>query len=397
MVNQSFREKLLKIIHLYGEYPKESIDLLWDSKNYASKKVSELIKKGVIRETVSEYKDVFMDEKFGRKRTVIRKIKRLTPARKKQELDGNGNLLPAEAANGKKRIRSGLQWVERGNRVTECMTMFSESGAVIETDTELKMSDIKLSKTDSIAYTTTEIKKIYGEEFNKTNQYRSCAIGITPGGTYIAYNLKNKLIEWSQSGELKMKGLAEDITRKKQNIRKTVKINALLFTKNPDIGARLIFNTDESITKKTYQKTSQKKELINITDIYDNTYLLPLSRIGIKRMKWMYIPDWEHILNQMMYTDEDIERAKGSYADAISKNKKIYLTYANGNIGNLLRFYYGIKTHPENQHVLKIVSEQEEMVRKIFGSSAEYEIYETEQICKAMDTYSETMKTYIRD
>lgn len=377
---RTFKDKLLYIIKLYGEYPNKSIDLLSDSKGYAAKKVCEMEKKELIRKVTNEYVVERMDEKFNRKRKELKKIKRLLPPKNKNTIKLSKSCDGQNEKELTNHIRTGKGWIERNHRVIEVMTSCYEAGIIIEPGNEEKTS-LTWNYNSKIAYTILELKKMAGIEFNKATQYRSCAATITPGGGYIIYNIFDNLIEWSISGETKIHDIFYELIRRNGL---HVNISSIVFVKDYTLGAKMIMNTDRNIKLSRFVK--KEKSIINISSIYDNTYLLPLSREGIKLLYICTKKNWEENLNKLLYMQQMIDNAKKSYADAIDiENQTLYTTFIAGNMIKLMRTYYFIQLHPQYKYVIKVLSFQKKMITELFQNKVIVHSYDINQIVDGME------------
>lgn len=229
--------------------------------------------------------------------------------------------------------------MERLLNMTETMQMMHLSNVSSYPDETVELKEgIKSGGTgQSVFYPSMEIKKAghYKDEVmqrdgeKRVQTSRIYGMMISVGGVYAVYNISDKLIEWKQYGEIKMKNHIKQLTRE---CTRGKDIGCILLATDMKVYARVITNE--------YQKGHKgAKILLNIDYAYEKMYGLPTTKDGIEMLRIMQEENWEEEMEQNLLggCSRDI-RSYSVVCDARSEEDGYILLFCNGNIARLKLF-----------------------------------------------------------
>jgi len=220
------------------------------------------------------------------------------------------------------------QHIQRNHRVAEALALCMAAGVEIRPYVlpVLQKRDFMLAVPDSPSfYIARDLKKIYGDDTNKTAFTRVTGALLYQGNCFAVYNTRDCVMKWSGLGEVKTLGNLTELVR--MNAGYDMGNAALLLGKNAEIALKTVMESDKS-----------RKPDLRFDRIYKRIHFIPLNQTGVRLLKILVSPNWNEKLLNALFEPNQRSYNRGSMEyDAIVGGKKI-LSHLDGDIARLIRF-----------------------------------------------------------
>ena len=220
------------------------------------------------------------------------------------------------------------QHIWRNHRVAEALALCMAAG--VETRPyilpDLQKNEIMINVPGSPCfYIARDLKRIGGDDTNKTAFTRIAGVLFCQGFTCAVYNTRGSVMKWSGLGEVKALGNLLELVR--MNAGLDLVNTALLFGKSADIALKTIIESDKN-----------RKPDLRFDRIYKRIHFIPLDQNGIRLLKMLILPNWnERLLNALF---EPCQRSynRGAFEYDAIVDGRIVLSHLDGDIARLIRF-----------------------------------------------------------
>jgi len=218
--------------------------------------------------------------------------------------------------------------IERNHRVAEVLALCMAAGVEVRPYTlpALQKSSISLVVPDSPCfYIARDLKRVGGNETNKTAYTRTTGALFYPGGAYAAYNTRGAVMKWSGLGEVKARGDLLELARMNAGVNEIS--SALLFGQKPETALDTILESDKS-----------RRPELRFDRIYPQIHFVPLDGNGARLLRMLVTPDWKEKLLGALFEQGQRSYDRGAMEyDAIVEGRVI-LSHLDGDIARLIRF-----------------------------------------------------------
>ena len=362
--------KLITVLSIVGEYPMCSMELFGNKREY-KKVVRNLTDIQTIRNSVT-------------KEEMTCRVINISGRGKLKTIRLNRNALKLldwidvessdyyMAAYNNSRFTGNEMNIRRNHRVAESVCLFLTAGAnVIPYDIyPLQNKELKRAMPDTPSfYLARDIKRIGGNEMNKTMFTRVTGALFSYGRCYAVYNTRDSVMKWSGMGEIKTVNNLTEICRYNSNIKSVD--SAILMSDSFDKAMDTIIKSE-----------NQKKYELRFDAVYNHIYYVPLDEYGIRQLKIMLIPDWNERLSDLLFGDAYVRPEDRVFEyDAYIDDKYIF-SFLDGDIARLIRFKeYAISDDSKKFEVV-CYSHQIEILRLYMGEIVSYKRIDLERVEK---------------
>lgn len=351
----SYSEKLLKLIALCGEFPYHSLYMIDGNDRIVKRTLNNMKKEGYIT-TVGK----------GQFKTI-----RLTKKAFKPLSDLGEEYLEhymfASSGHKFRGGKDGERIVWRNHRLAEILVMFRYINAKLwcfeKPELTLKKHKSPFDKDDIVFYNSREMKNADVEQRYKTEFTRVMGALFSPGGVYAVYNTNKGLMKWNRQGEGKAQVLIEDIVAANYSGGHEDLKHAIMFGKDIET-ARAILESNGG------PRDANDFEMLSFDNTFENIYFIPLDGHGIYQLKLLIQSNWKDAVNYAIFPEEYLMTDSLSIdCDAYDGNKKYILSFLDGNIGRLKRFKEA-SYNSKKEYEVVCFDWQKEMVADYMGKNA---------------------------
>ena len=360
--------KLIAILSITGEYPMCSMELFGNEREY-KKIVSKLTSVQTIRNADTKEEmtcKVLNVSGKGRLKT----IRLNKSAMGILEWIDKGVLDYYMAAFNGHKFSGDEGHIRRNHRVAESVCLCMTAGVSVMPYNLYKLQNKEIRRTlpDSPSfYPARDIKRIGGNEMNKTMFTRLTGALFSYGKCYAVYNSRESVMKWSGMGEIKTVNNLMEICRYNSNI-KTVDA-AILMGESYEAAITTIMESDKN-----------RRYEYRFDSIYNHIYFVPLNEYGIRQLKIMLLPDWNEKLSDLLFGDAYVRPEERTFEyDAFIDNKYIF-SFLDGDIARLIRFREYVESDKSRKYELVCYVHQLEDVKRYMENYCLYKTISMEQV-----------------
>lgn len=360
--------KLIAILSITGEYPMCSMELFGNKREY-KKIVSKLTSIQTIRndDTKEEMTCKVLNVSGKGRLKTIRLNKssiRILDWLDKDALDYY------MAAFNEHKFSGDEGHIRRNHRVAESVCLCMTAGAGVMPYNLFKLQNKELRRTlpDSPSfYLARDIKRIGGNEMNKTMFTRLTGALFSYGRCYAVYNSRDSVMKWNGMGEIKTVNNLIEICRYNSNI-KTVD-SAILMGESYEAALTTVMESDKS-----------RRYEFRFDSIYNHIYFVPLNDYGIRQLKIMLLPDWNYRLHDLLFGDAYVRPEERIFEyDALIDYKYIF-SFLDGDIARLIRFREYVESDKSRKYEVVCYTHQFEDVKRYMEDYCLYKTISMEQV-----------------
>lgn len=364
--------KLITVLSIVGEYPMCSMELFGNKREY--------------KKVVRNLTDIQTIRNSNTKEEIICRVINVSGRGKMKTIRLNRNALVLldwiskesfvyyMAAYNKSRFTGNEKNIRRNHRVAESVCMLMTAGAnVIPYELyPLQNKELRRAMPDAPSfYLARDIKRIGGNEMNKTMFTRLTGALFSYGRCYAVYNTRDSVMKWSGMGEIKTVNNLSEICRYNTNIKSVD--SAILMSDSFDKAMDTIIKSE-----------NQKKYELRFDAVYNHIYFVPLDEYGIRQLKIMLLPDWNERLSDMLFGDAYVRPEDRVFEfDAYIDDKYIF-SFLDGDIARLIRFKELVMSDDSRTYEIVCFSHQVEDVRRNMDDKCLYKTISMKSIEKVM-------------
>ena len=190
-----------------------------------------------------------------------------------------------------------------------------------------------------VFYLAKELKKIGGNEMNKTMFTRMVGALFSGETCYAVYNTREAVMKWSGMGEFKTMHHLLELARLNTGITK--------------VDSALLLGESDSIALKTLLESDKSRRMeFRFDSIYRHVHFIPMNELGVRILKLLTIPDWNEKLLELLFEPEDRSYNKGSFEYDACVNGVYVFSHLDGDIARLIRFREAIRNQDVKTEVL---------------------------------------------
>lgn len=234
---------------------------------------------------------------------------------------------------GKYNLSGAPERIDRNHRVAETVALFRTSG--IETRPfelpQLQMTFFqKTVLDDPTFYPSHELKHVGNDQINKTGFSRITGMLFSPGGCYAIYNSRDYRMDWNGRGEGKVRLHLSSIARMNANVE--------------EINSAMMLGTDYRIAKQTlgYLNKVRRAEM-RFDRIYDHLHFIPMNSFGTRLIKLLSTPDWNEILQEILFDDHERAGAGATFCYDAIQNGEYVLSFLDSDIFRLNAYFEAVR------------------------------------------------------
>lgn len=360
--------KLIAILSITGEYPMCSMELFGNKREY-KKIVSKLTSIQTIRndDTKEEMTCKVLNVSGKGRLKTIRLNKssiRILDWLDKDALDYY------MAAFNEHKFSGDEGHIRRNHRVAESVCLCMTAGAGVMPYNLFKLQNKELRRTlpDSPSfYLARDIKRIGGNEMNKTMFTRLTGALFSYGRCYAVYNSRDSVMKWNGMGEIKTVNNLIEICRYNSNI-KTVD-SAILMGESYEAALTTVMESDKS-----------RRYEFRFDRLYYHIYFVPLNEYGVRQLKIMLLPDWNERLSDLLFGVAYVRPEERIFEyDAFIDNKYIF-SFLDGDIARLIRFKEAAESDESKTYEVVCYPHQLEYVKRYMGDCCSYKTISIEKV-----------------
>lgn len=360
--------KLIAILSITGEYPMCSMELLGNKREY-KKIVSKLTSVQTIRnaDTKEEMTCKVLNVSGKGRLKTIRLNKNAMGI---LEWIDKGVLDYYMAAFNGHKFSGDEGHIRRNHRVAESVCLCMTAGVSVMPYNLYKLQNKEIRRTlpDSPSfYPARDIKRIGGNEMNKTMFTRLTGALFSYGRCYAVYNSRESVMKWSGMGEIKTVNNLMEICRYNSNI-KTVDA-AILMGESYEAAITTIMESDKN-----------RRYEYRFDSIYNHIYFVPLNEYGIRQLKFMLLPDWNEKLSDLLFGDAYVRPEERTFEyDAFIDGKYIF-SFLDGDVARLIRFREYVESDKSRKYELVCYVHQLEDVKRYMKDYCLYKMISIEKV-----------------
>ena len=360
--------KLIAILSITGEYPMCSMELLGNKREY-KKIVSKLTSVQTIRnaDTKEEMTCKVLNVSGKGRLKTIRLNKNAMGI---LEWIDKGVLDYYMAAFNGHKFSGDEGHIRRNHRVAESVCLCMTAGVSVMPYNLYKLQNKEIRRTlpDSPSfYPARDIKRIGGNEMNKTMFTRLTGALFSYGRCYAVYNSRESVMKWSGMGEIKTVNNLMEICRYNSNI-KTVDA-AILMGESYEAAITTIMESDKN-----------RRYEYRFDSIYNHIYFVPLNEYGIRQLKFMLLPDWNEKLSDLLFGDAYVRPEERTFEyDAFIDGKYIF-SFLDGDVARLIRFREYVESDKSRKYELVCYVHQLKDVKRYMKDYCLYKMISIEKV-----------------
>lgn len=249
---------------------------------------------------------------------------------------------------------------ERNHRVAEAATMCMCAGVEFRPYLlpQLQNTEIlHLIPNDPVFYLAKDLKKVGGDEMNKTMFTRLVGSLFSGSSCYAVYNTRAAVMKWNGMGEFKTLHSLLEIGRLNAGI--TQIDSALLFGASDETALQTMLESDKS-----------RRPEFRFDAIYRHVYFVPMNEHGIRMLRILALPDWNERLLDLLFEPAQRSYNKGNFEYDACVDGVFVLSHLDGDLARLIRFRDAIQNQKVPTEVL-CYPHQVPFLREYLGQTAE--------------------------
>lgn len=367
--------KLITVLSIIGEYPMCSMELFGNKREY--KKVVHNL---TITQTIKN---------AATKKELTCKVLNVSGKGKLKTIRLNKNALEILnwlderaldyylAAFDNHRFSGMEGHIRRNHRVAESICLFMTSGAKVIPYELYPLQNRELKRVlpePPSFYLARDIKRIGGNEMNKTMFTRLTGALFSYGRCYAVYNTKDSVMKWSGMGEIKTINNLTEICRYNSDIKSVD--SAILMSDSFDKALNTIL---ESEKKRKYE--------FRFDAVYEHIFYIPLNEYGIRQLKMMLQPNWDNRLLHILFGDTYVRPEERVFAYDAHINNKYILSFLDGDLASLIRFKETAEIDKRKSYEVVCYSHQFDDVKKFVGDIIVCNVIDLEKVEEKMIMY----------
>ncbi len=270
-------------------------------------------------------------------------------------------------------FRGDMQHKNRNHRIAEVYAMCMRAGIffppyavpILQDEERQRLFD------DRIAfYSSRHLKNVSVGEMNKIKFIRIAGAVFAYGSCYAVYNMRNEILRWHGTGEIKTRVALTEIGRMNASSR--------------EVDSAILFGRSQWQALQTVLASAERHGRdFRLDIVYQSVYFVELSENGIRTFRLFRIPNWKEKLRLLLFDETELARGDTRIECDAYVDGKYILSYLDGDMAKLIRFYNGTRDGREEIEII-CYPFQEEFVRNYFGRDTVVKTISLDVIEKAM-------------
>ena len=192
---------------------------------------------------------------------------------------------------------------------------------------------------EPVFYQSKDLKRIGGDEMNKTMFTRLVGALFCGSTCYAVYNTRNAVMKWSGMGEFKTLHHLLEIGR----------LNGKITT----IDSAMLIGEDYNVAVDTLIESGKNRRLeFRFDSIYRHIHFIPMDESGIRLLKIMILPDWKNRLLDLMFEPDDRSFDQGYFEYDAYINGVYIFSHLDSDLARLMRFREAVHSQYERFEVV---------------------------------------------
>lgn len=192
---------------------------------------------------------------------------------------------------------------------------------------------------DTVFYLAKDLKKVGGNEMNKTMFTRMVGALFSQCSCYAVYNTRAAVMKWSGMGEFKALHHLLELGRLNADI--TRMDSAVLLGESDSVALRTLLESDKS-----------RRLEFRFDSIYRHVHFIPMNELGVRLLRILAVPDWNETLLDLLFEPEDRSYNKGAFEYDACVEGVFVLSHLDGDLARLIRFREAIRNQTVKTEVL---------------------------------------------
>ena len=212
---------------------------------------------------------------------------------------------------------------------------------------------IEIIPEDPVFYQSKDLKRVGGDEMNKTMFTRLVGALFYGDNCYAVYNTRNAVMKWSGMGEFKTLHHLLEIGRLNGRIT--------------NIDSALLIGTDYSVAMGTLLESGKNRRLeFRFDSIYQHIHFVPMDEYGIRLLRILILPDWKNRLLDLLFERDNRSYDQGYFEyDAYIDGVYIF-SHLDGDLARLMRFREAVHSQYKRYEVV-CFTHQMAFIREYLG------------------------------
>ncbi len=261
----------------------------------------------------------------------------------------------------------------RNHRIAEVYAMCMRAGIFFPPYVVPILQDEERKRlfSDTVAfYSSRHLKNVSVGEMEKIKFIRIVGAVFAYGSCYAVYNMRNEVLRWHGTGEIKTRVALTEISR--------------MNCSSGEVDSAILFGRSQWQALQTVLASAERHgKDFRLDIIYQTVHFIELSENGIRTFRFFRIPNWKEKMRLLLFEETDVARGDTRIECDAYVNGKYILSYLDGDMAKLIRFYNGTRDGREEIEII-CYPFQEEFVRNYFGRDTVVKTISLDVIEKAM-------------
>ena len=365
---------LLTFMGLIGELPYKSLHLLGSVQTVRRVVEKMCVKEEYINDETKEVFEVkaFIQSGAGNKQTIRLSKKAL------KLLDWVGMRKFYEGVTYNCNMPGDEVHVYRNHRMAEVLFMMLRAGAGCLPTTipnlEYKSFD-KLRIKSTCFYPSRLIKNMNKDESVKLKYILALGAVISPYGSYVVYNTRDKAMRWNGIGEQKARMIIDNLANRNTGIEDVR--SCMLFANN---GQAILETLKNSLKKRVVKGKNgrwYRETPVSVVDVYDHVHYIPLNETGIRMLRVMFLPNFQERIQQVIYVKPLLDKGRTIFDGR--NNDCYFINHFDGDIGKLYYLKGFLEVQP-TKCTMVCFDFQYDYLKSYLGNLVNYKVFTIEQL-----------------
>lgn len=231
---------------------------------------------------------------------------------------------------------------ERHHRVAEAAAVCMNSGLEARPFylPELQNRRIAVAVPEKpVFYLAKDIKRVGGNEMNKTMFTRMAGAVFSPGGCYAVYNTRNRVMKWNGMGEFKALHSLIEIGRMNAGV--------------PRVDSAILIGQSYEVALRTLLETEKNPRLeFRFDRIYHHIHFVSMDAEGFWHLRLLTLSDWKQDILDLLFEKTELALNQGFFEyDAYIDGCYVF-SFLDGDLARLIRFREALAGGTERCEVL---------------------------------------------
>ena len=243
---------------------------------------------------------------------------------------------------GKFNLSSAADRIDRYHRVAESVALFRLVGVETRPFELPSLQLTRFGKTvpdEPVFYTSQELKHVGDDSVSKIAFSRITGMLFSPGGCYAVYNSRDTRMNWNGRGEGKVRLHLSSLARMNAGV--------------DEVNSAMMLGTDYQVAKLTLAFLGNINRVeMRFDNIYAHLHFIPMDPFGIRLIKLLSIPDWNEILLDLLFDEDELAGIGATFCYDALRNGTYMLSFLDSDIFRLNAFWETVRYHKYKASVI---------------------------------------------